>query len=108
VALLREAVTLNPNAPRYHLLLGTTLAAHPKMQREAEQSLKKAAELDQFNPAPLVALGQLYARANMNLQAEKMFNEALRLDPDSKAARKGLDAIKSNKSGGFLDKLFKK
>jgi len=108
VALLREAVTLNPDASRYHLLLGTTLAAHPKMQREAEHALKKAAELDQFNAAPLVALGQLYARANMNIQAEKMFNEALRLDPESKAARKGLDAIKSTKGGGFFDKLFKK
>lgn len=37
-----------------------------------------------------------------------MFNEALRLDPESKAARKGLDAIKSTKGGGFFDKLFKK
>lgn len=108
VALLREAVTLRPDVARYHFLLGTTLAAHPKMQREAETALKKAAELDQFNTAPLVALGQLYARANMNLQAEKMFNEALRLDPDSKAARKGLEAIKGAKSGGFFDKLFKK
>ncbi len=108
VTLLREAVSLNPEASRYHLLLGTTLAAHPKMQRDAEAALKKAAELDQFNTAPLVALGQLYARAGMNIQAEKMFSEALRLDPDSKAARKGLDAIKGPKSGGFLDKLFKK
>ncbi|MFQ3638950.1 MAG: hypothetical protein SNJ62_02945, partial [Chloracidobacterium sp.] len=104
----REAVTLNPDAARYHLLLGTTLAAHPKMQRDAENALKKAAELDQFNTAPLVALGQLYARAGMNIQAEKMFNEALRLDPDSKVARKGLEAIKSTKGGGFFDKLFKK
>ncbi len=109
IALLREAVTLRPDVARYHLLLGTTLAAHPKMQREAEVALKKAAELDQFNTAPLVALGQLYARANMNIQAEKMFNEALRLDPDSKAARKGIEAIKGSKSSGsFLDKLFKK
>ncbi|MFQ3580701.1 DUF4388 domain-containing protein [Chloracidobacterium validum] len=108
VTLLREAVTLNPDAARYHLLLGTTLAAHPKMQRDAENALKKAAELDQFNTAPLVALGQLYARAGMNIQAEKMFNEALRLDPDSKVARKGLEAIKSTKGGGFFDKLFKK
>jgi len=109
ITLLREAVNLNPSVARYHLLLGTTLAAHPKMQREAEAALKKAAELDQFNTAPLIALGQLYARANMNIQAEKMFNEALRLDPDSKAARKGLESIKSSKGNkGLFDKLFKK
>jgi Flp pilus assembly protein TadD len=108
VALLREAVRLAPEAARYQLLLGTTLAAHPKTQREAEATLKKAAELDPFNPNPLNNLGQLYARAGMSIQAEKAFQQALTLDPSSKAALKGLETLRLSKPSGFLDRLFKR
>lgn len=106
--LLREAVKLMPDAARFQFVLGTTLTVFPKLQREAETVLRRAADLDPFNVAPLIALGQLYARAGMNIQAEKVFNEALKIDPDSKAARKGLESVGSGKSGGFLDKLFKR
>ncbi len=106
--LLREAVKLMPDAARFQFVLGTTLTVFPKLQREAETVLRRAADLDPFNVAPLIALGQLYARAGMNIQAEKVFNEALKIDPDSKAARKGLEGVASTKQGGFLDKLFKR
>lgn len=106
--LLREAVRLMPDAARFQFVLGTTLTVFPKLQREAETVLRRAADLDPFNVAPLIALGQLYARAGMNIQAEKVFSEALKIDPDSKAARKGLEGVGSGKSGGFLDKLFKR
>ncbi len=107
LACLREAVRLVPESGKYQLVLGTTLTAFPKFQSEAETVLRKAAELEPFNTRPLIALGQLYTRTGMNIQAEKAFRDALRIDPDSHAAKNGLAAVETEKPKGFLDRLFK-
>ncbi|MBX7221026.1 MAG: DUF4388 domain-containing protein [Blastocatellia bacterium] len=106
---MREVVKLNSTQSRYHLLLGTALSMVPKTMKEAEPVLRKAIELDPFNAVCRSNLGQLYLRAGMPRQAEKEFEEALKLDNNLQSAIRGLESIRSqNSEGGFLGKLFKK
>ena len=106
--LMREAIRLEPGQGRYYLLLGNCLSTQQKTLKEAEPILRKAVELDPFNAVCRASLGQLYLRAGMPKQAEREFEEALKLDSTQQTAIRGLDQIRASKNeGGFLNKLFK-
>lgn len=106
--LMREAIRLEPSQGRYYLLLGNCLSTQQKTLKDAEPILRKAVELDPFNAVCRASLGQLYLRAGMPKQAEREFEEALKLDSTQQTAIRGLDQIRASKNeGGFLNKLFK-
>lgn len=107
VSCLREAVELFPNSAKYRLVLGTTLSAFPTFIGEAEIHLRRVAQIEPTNVTPLIALGQMYLKAGMKPQAEKAFQDVLKIDPFSKIARDALGAPEPEKPKSFLDRLFK-
>jgi tetratricopeptide (TPR) repeat protein len=68
----------NPNHPRCHYLLGY-IALKQHDPKTAETELKRAAALDPQNPDPLVYLGQLFADAGRNEEAEATMRKAITL-----------------------------
>jgi Flp pilus assembly protein TadD len=115
VHLLKEAIKLDPNKAAYHFHLGIALIRNPRTRREAEHHLARAAQLDAYNPQIRVKLGTLYKEMGLQKKAEVYFRDALKLDPENKAARKelggaagsGHSAWKSDLSS-FAKKIFKK
>ncbi len=102
---LRNAVRLNPNEPRYLLLLGHVLSSHQKWQKEAEEQFKRVQQIDPQNAMAHVGLGQLYSKIGLTKRAESEFREALRLDPENVVARKGLQSLEKeakSDSSGFI------
>lgn len=105
VKALRNAVRLNPNEPRYLLLLGHVLSSHQKWQKEAEEQFKRVQQIDPQNAMAHVGLGQLYSKIGLTRRAENEFREALRLDPENAVARKGLQSLEKeakSDSSGFI------
>jgi tetratricopeptide (TPR) repeat protein len=75
---LQAELKNNPNHPRCHYLLGyIALKQHDPKTAEAE--LNRAAALDPKNPDPLVYLGQLFADAGRNEEAETTLRKAIAL-----------------------------
>jgi Flp pilus assembly protein TadD len=117
VQLLREAVKLDSTRPHYHYFLGVALSiisqarhdkhhdgchvtcklgkvlvSNPRLRREAEQHLLRAAELDPTSAQIRLRLGYLYKDAELPKRAEYYFREALMLDPTNQTAQRELDA----------------
>jgi curved DNA-binding protein CbpA len=98
VQLLREAVRLDSSKAPYHFHLGLALMRNPRTRREGEQHLLRAAELDPFSAGIRLRLGLIYKEAGLAKKAEMYFREALKIDPENRAALKEL-----NGSGGGKD-----
>jgi curved DNA-binding protein CbpA len=114
VQLLREAVRLDSSKAPYHFHLGMALMRNPRTRREGEQHLLRAAELDPFSAAIRIRLGLMYKEAGLAKKAEGYFREALKIDPENRAALKELngggdkkDAWKSD-LGSLAKRIFKK
>jgi curved DNA-binding protein CbpA len=91
VELLRSAVGLFPDDPRYQDALGKALARNPHWVREGMQAIEKAIQL-----APKVApyqtdLAELLLAQGLRLRARKTAEGALRLDPADERARRVLE-----------------
>jgi tetratricopeptide (TPR) repeat protein len=95
VHLLREAIKLDPSRAPYHYHLGVALIRNPRTRREAEEHLSKAADLEPYSAQIRVKLGMLYKEVGLTKKAESYFQQAIRLDPDNRAARREL-ATKAN------------
>jgi tetratricopeptide (TPR) repeat protein len=113
VQLLREAVRLDSSKAPYHFHLGMALMRNPRTRREGEQHLLRSAELDPFSAAIRVRLGLMYKEAGLAKKAEGYFREALKIDPENRAALKelngggGKDDWKSD-IGSLAKRIFKK
>ena len=111
VSLLEEAVEDDNSKASYFLLLGKCLSksSSPIEKMEAEKHLKKAGEMEPWNPEPLFVLGELYRSRNLMEEAEDSFRKALELETeddgaDDKTKDKG-DELSEEKS---LFSIFKK
>ena len=65
----------------------------PKKLKEAEEALLKAIELEPKNSDHYVTLGQFYIKGKMKIRAKKAFEQALRIDPINRQARKELESL---------------
>lgn len=77
----RAEIQNNPNDFRPHYELGN-VALKLRRVDEAERELKRASELAQNNPDPLIELGELYASQNRPQEAEAAMRRAIALTSD--------------------------
>lgn len=91
------AITYSPEDARLYALLGECQARNPesRWQRQAEQNLAKAAELDPWNAETWIRLGRFYKERGLKLRARKHFEQALQVAPGSEEAITELDALAS-------------
>jgi tetratricopeptide (TPR) repeat protein len=90
------AISYAPEDARFYFLLGECQVRNPeaRWQRMAEQSLLKAAELDQWNAEYRVTLGRFYKKRGLKLRAKKQFEEALTLAPTHEGALRELESLR--------------
>ncbi len=71
-----------------HALLGQALERNPdrRWQLRAEKELKRALELDPWNPHFYLHLGEFYRRQGMEQRAARYFEKAFRISPSLRAA----------------------
>ncbi len=94
------AFTHNDSEASILSLLGQALSRNPdhRWQRRAEAALLRAAELDAFNPAHWVLLGEFYRQNNLFGKARKHFEKALEIVPSHEAAQEALKSLPPLKS----------
>ncbi|UCH97659.1 MAG: DnaJ domain-containing protein [Candidatus Aminicenantes bacterium] len=90
---LEEAINLDPSRADYMLLLGRCQAQIPSLKHEAEESLRKASEMESWNAEPFAALGMLFYSERLYKRAEGYFRRALELEPTHDLSRKKLEEI---------------
>ena len=80
-------------------LLGQSLQRNPdyRWQKRAEGALLRAAELEPFNPAHLVALGHFYKSHGLYAKAKKEFEKSLELMPSHAEARSSLKELEKER-----------
>jgi curved DNA-binding protein CbpA len=81
VTLLRTAVHNDPKEAQYHAALGRALGRHPKLAREAVQSLERAIQISPQTAAFHAELAQVLHGQGLKLRAQKAAEAALRLAP---------------------------
>jgi curved DNA-binding protein CbpA len=96
VSHLRECVWLLPDVGKYHHYLGVAQADTRRYMKEAEQHLQQAIKLDPLRIESRVELAKLYIRVRLPKRAEAQLIEALRWDPDNRAARRLMEEISSS------------
>ncbi len=91
----KECCWLLPKVARYQHYLGVAQSGLPGMQKEAEQHLLKAIELDEAQVESRLALGRLYLKVKLPRRAEAQFCEVLKWDPSNRDAQQLLERIGS-------------
>jgi tetratricopeptide (TPR) repeat protein len=81
LAELRAEVKVNPSDARTHYLLGY-IAMKQHNSHDAEGELSRSTALDPQNPDPFLYLGQLYADADRDAEAEAALRKAIALTKD--------------------------
>lgn len=76
IELLRVAVEERGDHAPYRFLLAEALSMNPQWQHEAEQSYRRAIELDPCRGEYYVALAKLYERAGLSHRAESLQRQA--------------------------------
>lgn len=89
-----SATKLNPQKALYWSHLALSLSQIPKRLHDAEEACKKAMKLEPNNDEHYSNLGLLYLKAGLKKKAEAQFNEALKKNPKSQKALKGLKELK--------------
>lgn len=89
------AVKENPHEAPFFGLMGDALLHNPdtKWQRLAEESYRKALEIDPWNADYLVALGRLYRKQGLDTRARRHFEMALEILPAHGQAQEELTAL---------------
>ncbi len=80
-----------------YLRYGQTLSKVPGRLKDAVSVLQKSAALDSSQGAPHFELGLVYVKAGLTEKAESAFREAIKRDPDNKAARDELAKLNPKK-----------
>ena len=88
IQLSRQAIELDRDVAEYHHLLGLGLMKNMNWIKEAEESLLRAAELDETAPIYFESLATLYERRGAHERAAEMTERARKLSPteEEKAA----------------------
>ena len=89
------AVKFNPEEAPFFSLMADALLHNPdhRWQRLAEESYRKAVDIDPWNADYLVALGQLYKRQGLARRARRHFEKALEILPHHPLAREELGVL---------------
>lgn len=87
------ATKLNSQKAIYWSHLALSLAQMPRKLHDAEEACKKAIELEPGNDEHYSNLGILYLKAGMKKKAETQFNHALKWNPKSQKAKRGLKEL---------------
>jgi curved DNA-binding protein CbpA len=93
VKALEEAIKYDETRADYYLLLGRSQAKLPEMKHKAEESLRKATEMESWNAEPYAELGLLFYSERLYKRAEGYFRKALDLEPSHAVAKKKLEEI---------------
>ncbi len=82
-----------------HSLLGQALVRNPdyRWQKKAENALVKAAELEPFNPAHFVFLGDFYKTHELFGRARKEYEKAINLVPNHPQAQEAIASLPKGK-----------
>ena len=81
IQLCRQAVELYSNEAKFHHLLGVALVRNKKWRKEAAESFGRAVDLEEKNPLYLGLLAAVYKAEGLQLRADKIFNQLLKIDP---------------------------
>ncbi len=94
-ALMQKAAIAYPRDIDLRKLLAKAAAGRGRL-REAVEELKKASEVEYFNPEIHCLMGNMYLRGNQIQQAKASFHNALSWQEDYSPALKGLQKIKDS------------
>ncbi|GEM_PF-3490757 len=102
------AVRMEPQSYKYVYWLGLALSKLPGREKEAEETLLKAAELSPWDAQPYVVLATMFAKRGLVSKALKFLDKALSIDPTHPSALKLKTTLeeKTRKKGlfGFFKK----
>ncbi len=108
--ILKNVVKLDPSRGKYFHLLGICQSELFYYEGEAENSLRKAIELDPWNADPVYTLGLLYRKQKKFKLSERCFQRALNINRNHTAAGRAFAELHQQKDGkkkgGFFS-LFK-
>ena len=96
----RNAVQLDPDQGEYHRELGIVEMRNPRWQKSAEESLRRAIELEQTDARAFAYLGRMYQKNGLKRRASEAYQMALEWDPENKMAREGLAALEEPTDSG--------
>ena len=96
----RNAVHLDPDQGEYHRELGIVEMRNPRWQKSAEESLRRAIELEQTDARAFAYLGQMYQKNGLKRRATEAYQMALEWDPEHEMAREGLAALEEPTDSG--------
>jgi tetratricopeptide (TPR) repeat protein len=88
---LKWAVKFDPKKAKYWSYLSLSFTKIPNRLKDAEQALLEAIKLDPYNAEYYVNLGMIYIKASMKKRAQRQFEKALKFDPKSVNAKRGLE-----------------
>jgi curved DNA-binding protein CbpA len=87
---LEEIIRLMPDSPRkcsVYLKYGQALSRVPGKLKDAAEALHKSALMDHSQAAPYFELGLVYIKADLTEKAATAFRDAIKRDPNHKAAQ---------------------
>ena len=87
--LFGQAVYLHDSEPEYHYSYAMALLKNKKM-KPAEESLRKASQLDPFNSKYIAELGYIYLELGFQARAKGAFEKALRCNSSDERALEGM------------------
>ncbi len=93
VTLLGQAAYLDNAIPEYHYFYGIALFKNKRL-KDAEQSLRKALDLEPSNAVYTADLGHIYLKLGFKTRAKNSFEKALKHDASNKRALQGLEVLK--------------
>ncbi|MEA3266985.1 MAG: hypothetical protein U9P42_08590, partial [Candidatus Fermentibacteria bacterium] len=96
-ALMSKAVIAYPRDIELRKLLSQAAAGRGRL-REAVEELKKASEVEYFNPEIHCMIGDMYLKGNQIVSATGAYNDALSWQEDYKPALDGLAKIRELKN----------
>ena len=89
---LGQAIYLDNSVPEYHYYYGVSLLKNKKI-KDAEESIKKAIQLDPYNSDYMAELGYIYLQLGFKTRAKNAFEKALKYNHLNDKAFKGLEMI---------------
>jgi tetratricopeptide (TPR) repeat protein len=92
--IFRGATRKNQQNADYWAYLSYALLNIPKREKEAEETILRAIQLEPRNPNHYVHLGNIYHKAGMNKRALRQFEIALDCDPVNEVAQKKIKELK--------------
>jgi tetratricopeptide (TPR) repeat protein len=97
VEALKSATSLDPKQAKYWNYLSLSFTKIPDKIKDAEDALLEAITIDPSNADYYVNLGLIYLKSGNKQRARNQFEKALKFDPKSVKAKKGLEQTKEQK-----------